>query len=510
MPGFMDIPRRTELIYHGGKKMNRLKNKKWLTVLVICIFVIGLIPICYLSGFVHATGDDYHYGAMAHWAWQDTHSLWKTLQASMQNTRSFWHGWQGTWFTVFLMGLQPEVFSPYAYWIVPFIMIGLNVLCTSLLTRYCFVKKLGLKNSAWAVINFTVLFAVIQFFPSTKSGIFWWNGTVHYIIPYCLAVIAILCFMKYIDCYRVRYWTGAFLCMAALGGCSYLAALLAPVILLALLCLYGRSRKKAFWLLIPLAVEMVGLAVSMLSPGNAIRGGEEFGFSAAKAVQTVIASFAEGFRTIGVYAKEKPFVWLMLVFLSLFVWYAWKECEKTHVSFRLPGMFVLFMFCVWCAMFAPGIYAGVEVSGGVPNTIFQVFLLTVTADIVYMLGWLRWKRNSRSAMKDSGKRLKKIILIMLAAGCIFIAGINRGTLKQTTFYKCVAFIKSGQADDYRMQMEERLAVLLDDSQKDIRLPEMNAEQGPFMHMEIMEDSTAWTNTVMCEFYRKDRVVRIGR
>ena len=489
--------------------MKQQNSKKIFALLVIAAFILSLVPVFYLAGYVHATGDDYHYGAMAHHAWQDTRSLVKTLQASADNTRAFWGGWQGTWFTIFFMGLQPEVFSPHAYWIVPIIMVGLNVLCTSLLSWYCLVKKAGLNVWAWIVVNFTVLFAALQFFPSTKSGIFWWNGTTHYIIPYCLALLAILCFMKFIGTYQKRYWAGAFFCMAALGGCSYLAALLAPVILIALLAVYGKRRKKAFWLLLPLAAEGVGLVISMLSPGNAIRGGEEFGFSVGKAVFTVAESFAEGFRTMVVYGKEKPFVWLLLLFLAVFVTDAWAGQEKPAFSFRWPGLFAAFMFCVWCAMFAPGLYAGVEVSGGVPNTIFQVFLLTAAADIVYVTGWLRCKAEA-GPFYEKWKKSRKAVFLGTAAVCLLIAGISRGTLKQTTFYNCVTFITSGRADDYKAQMEERLEILLDDSQKDIRLPEMNSDQGPFMHMEIMEDPDAWTNTVMCEFYRKDRVIRVGR
>lgn len=490
-----------------------MKKAKWdrlMVWLAAGVLMVSLVPVFYLAGYVHATGDDYHYGAMAHWAWVDTHSLWKTLQASVANTRAFWHGWQGTWFTIFLMGLQPEVFSPDAYGIVPFFMTGLNIVCTSLLTRYCLVRKLGMSSGAWAVVNFTILFVSLQFFPSTKSGIFWWNGTVHYIVPYCLAMLAILYFMRYMESGWKRYWAGAFLCMAALGGCSYLAALLAPIILIALLWVYGRKCTRAFWLLVPLAAEAVGLIASILSPGNVIRGGDGFGFSAGRAIHTVAESFAEGFRTLSVYAKEKPVVWILLMLLALFVWNYWVRQEKTVFSFRFPVLFAAFMFCVWCAMFAPGIYAGVEVSGGVPNTIFQVFLLTVAADIVYVTGWLRFWLGNRIRIQDMWKKSGKIVMAAIAAACILIAGINKGTLKQTTFYNCLTFLVSGQAADYKMQMEERLAVLLDDTQKDIRLPEMNSEQGPFMHMEIMEDPAAWTNTVMCEFYRKDRVVRIGR
>lgn len=191
------------------------------------------------------------------------------------------------------------------------------------------------------------------------------------------------------------------------------------------------------------------------------------------------------------------------------LWNLYCKMETMRFSFRLPFLFVAFLFCLWCAMFAPGIYAGVEVSGGVPNTIFQVFVLTAMAAIVYTLGWVRVKLGTERAQKE-WKIWRNWIFVSVAFLCLLTAGLQKGTLKETTFFNCLSYIASGRADDYKSQMQERLEILLDDSKKDIELPEMNSDQGPFMHMEIMEDPESWTNTVMCEFYRKDRVVRVGR
>lgn len=488
-----------------------MKQKKisCISWLVLLGFLLSLLPVFYLAGYVHATGDDYHYGAMAHWAWQDTHSLWQTLKASAENTIAFWHGWQGTWFTIFWMGLQPEVFSPNAYWIVPIFMVGINVLCTSVLTHYCMIQKLGLPAEGWIVTNAAVLFLSLQFIPSTKSGIFWWNGTAHYIIPYCLAMLSVWCFFRFIDTYRIRFGTGALLCMTALGGSSYLAALFAPIVLVALLLIYAKSRRKSLWLLVCFGAEMAGLMVSASSPGNAIRGGESFGFSASRAVETILQSFLQGMQTILQYVEEKPFVFVILILTAVFLWNLYCKMETMRFSFRWPFLFVAFLFCLWCAMFAPGIYAGVEVSGGVPNTIFQVFVLTAMAAIVYTLGWVRVKLGTERAQKE-WKIWRNWIFVSVAFLCLLTAGLQKGTLKETTFFNCLSYIASGRADDYKSQMQERLEILLDDSKKDIELPEMNSDQGPFMHMEIMEDPESWTNTVMCEFYRKDRVVRVGR
>lgn len=487
---------------------NQNKYHKLLSCLVIVAFLLSLIPVFYLCGYVHASGDDYHYGTLPHAAWLDTHSLWETLKAAGQTVINFWHGWQGTWFTMFLMSLQPEVFSPNAYWIVPIVMICINVFATSLLTRYLLVKRIGMDKSSWCLLNVLMMIAMFQFFPRVKSAIFWWNGAVHYIVPWVLAMLAIYGFFGYIDKKKAGYWWLAFLSLFCLGGSSYLAALLAPIILVYLLIIYGKSKKHSWWLVIPLAVEMIGLVISFIAPGNSVRGGEGFGFSAGKVFATIGMCFMEGLQTIGSYLTDMPFLFLFFLMAAIVAWEAFNH-DRPAFDFSWPGLFVVLMFCTWCAMFAPQIYSASEVSGGVPNTIFQVFVITVFADIVYMLGWI-YKKCERAQKEISINKFRRFSYPALVVVALIILVLGKGTLKQTTFYNCVSYITSGRADDYKIQMEERLAILLDDTQLDVELPEMNPDQGPLMHMEVMEDPEAWTSTVVRNFYRKERVVQVKR
>lgn len=488
------------------KKLKKIWNHKGLACLALLVFFVSLIPVFYLYGFVHATGDDYGYGAQTHAVWLATHSLWEVLKADIQTVKRYWIGWQGTWFTIFLMCLQPEVFSPGAYWIVPVLMVGMNVAATSLLTEYLLVRKMGMARSSWCILNLLTLFAMIQFFPSTKSGIFWWNGAVHYIVPWSLAMVAIFSFFRYADTLRFCYWFLALLCMFCLGGSSYLSALLAPIVLVYLLVLYAPKKPRVLLLLIPLAVEMGGLTVSFLSPGNTARGGEGFGFSLQRVFDTILMSFYQGMATIGDYFREKPAIFVIFLLAAIIAWEAWNSCQPKF-GFAYPVLFAALMFCTWCAMFAPGIYAAVEVSGGVPNTILQTFVLTGMADIVYITGWIRRKKGK--AVQDLTPFRKFSYPVFAAAVLLFLI-FSRGTLKETTFFNCTSYILSGQAEDYKLQMEERMAILLDDTKKDVELPEMNSDQGPLMHMEVMEDPGAWTNMVVQQFFQKDRVVRVPR
>ena len=196
--------------------------------------------------------------------------------------------------------------------------------------------------------------------------------------------------------------------------------------------------------------------------------------------------------------------------IAFVVWDAADNIQK-KVLFKMPVLFCVLMFCIYCAMFAPGIYAGTELSGGVPNMIFQIFVLTMTAGIIYVLLWLARKTESDISKRQLIDRRVKGSIAFAALVCgVLILLWGRSTLKTTTFYKCIDYIVSGQAEDYKEQMEERLAILLDDTVKDAQLPAMNQDQGPLMHMEVTKDVNGWTNQVVRDFYQKNSVVEIDR
>lgn len=467
------------------------------------IFICSLIPLLYTGTYAHATGDDYGYGFRAHHAWLDTQNIWQVLKAAARTVRIYYYSWQGTWFTIFLMALQPEVFSPGAYWIVPWIMILINTAATSAVLYECLVKRMQVSKAVFFSVDVLVLAAMIHFFPSTKSGIFWYNGTVHYIVPYCLAMLAVYCFLKFERKPGILCYLTAFVCMTCLGGSSYLAALLAAILLVYLLLIFGRKKKYMLWLLLPLVSELTGLYISFMSPGNSARGGEEFGFSVQKTVGTVLMCFVEGVRTGQKYWTEKPAA-MFLIVLAAFLVYVQIRRFPRRFAFRCPLLFVGAMFAVWCAMFAPGIYAGVEVSGGVPNTIWQVFVLTFLAELIYLGGWMAHKSEK---VLDVGKLEKGMILWgAVFLFCCFMVWNHKGTIKDTTIFNCYIYLSSGQAQDYRQQMEECKKVLLDDSLKEVYLPPINDDQGPLMHMPVTADAEAFTNRVVCEFYRKKSVL----
>lgn len=486
-------------------KRNVNIHTKKIAIFTGIVFLISLIPILYLSGYVHATGDDYGYGARTHQMWLSTHSVWQVLKAAGQTVQHYWIGWQGTWFTIFLMSLQPEVFWDNGYWIVPWIMLALTIFSTLYLTEYVMVQKLRLPKATWISCTLILLLAMIQYFPSTKSGIFWYNGTAHYIIPYSMALVAIRCCWSFADRKRKKDWIAAFICMALLGGASYLAPLLVLIAVAYLILCEWKTKKHVFYLCIPVAAELAGLIVSYLAPGNKSRGGEDFGIHGLLIVKTILECFVDGTKQIFLYLFKTPFILLCLVVIAVLLVNAFQKVRPTF-DFPYPVIVAVAMFCMYCAMYAPGVYAGVELSGGVPNTIYQVFLMTVFITVIYTVGWM----NHHFCKDEKMGKIKKAVcggLLMLA---LFLILVEKGTLKSSTSYQCYDYIVSGQADDYKAQMEERLSLLRNPELKNVELPAMNSDQGPLMHMEVMENPKEWTNTVVKQFFGKESVIEVPR
>ncbi len=478
---------------------------KNMSILSLVLFIISLIPICCLSFVNRATGDDYGYGAFTRTAWMQTHSLTEVAKAIGVTISQYYDGWQGTWFSIGVFALQPEVFSDKAYVIVVFLMLFLWIGSTVLLFRKILKEVYGLDK--WSLLLFLTVYLLLgmQFIPSTSSSIFWFNGCAHYMLPFAMCQAVVWCLICFIRKYQLRYLAGITILIALLGGSNYQAALFALIVLayIGIASFLKEKDKRLFLLGIPLAVEMIGLVISMKAPGNKVRGGEEFGFSAGKAAVTIGKCFTEGIRTVVGYWQEKPIVFVGLAVLFLVILEAAKKAGNRENLYH-PGIVAGALLCLFFAMQAPALYADVEVSGGVHNMNFLVFLLAAAGSLSVCAGRIAEK------IKGSPDGIHRNAVIPGLFLCVILVAFLRSGLKSSTSWVSLEYIKSGQAADYKEQMDIQTAILTDEDVTDAVIPFVNDRQGPLMSMPATKDPTAWTNTVMKQFYGKNSVVGIPR
>lgn len=266
---------------------------------------------------------------------------------------------------------------------------------------------------------------------------------------------------------------------------------------------------KFFWLLLPLFLLMVGFIFSAISPGNAARGGESYYFGVTKVLLTILESIKQGFwGGINWFITVRP---LFLTAPLLFI-VTWEQVDifKVRLKLKYPIRIIILLFLISCSVYAPGIYAQSEVSGGVPDSIYFVFILVYILGVIYLTCCLKKISYEKGWSLANSSWAKKFRAAVFLGEILFCLVFGKYLIGNMTDYICVNFICSGQLKDFEYQMQERLAILHDPEITNVVLPEMNNEQGPFLHMALLSDPNAYTNQATARFYGKESVIAIPR
>lgn len=501
-----------------GKLFHKLNNKvfAWCAAL---LFLGSMLPIWYLAFYARPSGDDYGYSALTHAAWLDTHSFIEVLKAAIQTVVNNYYLWNGDWATTFLFSLMPEVFVPYSFWIVPFIMTGFVIVSTLVFMHEICVKLVKLPMADCIIYTSLILLTAYQFIPSTAIGMYWYVGATHYMIPHAVGLLGIAWLSEYMRTKRQSRLFLLSLSIIFVGGSSYFTSLLMFMILLTVIVLgWKKDCKKVLLLLIPFVLGLICFIIQCKAPGNAVRGGENFGFDASRLVYTIMESLHRGIVTIGTYLREKTFAFVILFVIALFGIESMDNVtDKIRFPFPVPLLFVLSMFGCFSAMFAPEVYSEVYDSIGIslgPATIrYFIFLFAATFSVLYCEGWIifrvKRKNNAEKTGKNSFSDKYRIWVLFpgLLLAALFLL-MNRSWMRECVDRQVYEYVVSGQAEDFKDQIASQMKILLNDSIKDAYLVPINPEQGPLMHMPVTTDENAFTNQVVKNFYRKNKVVMI--
>lgn len=490
-----------------GVKLQNIRTP--LTWAAVLVFVLSLFPILALAGVDRASADDWSFGLLTHLAWVDTHSVLRVLQAAFASVKKYYFSWQGTWFSVFLFSLQPEVFSHDAYWIVPVLMTGLLIGGVSDFLYCLLVRFLHISRQDFLLIDAILLLVLIQFVPYQTSAIFWYNGAAHYTVPFALVMFACARFVRYALDFRKRDLALASLWMTLLGGTNYLTAIFGLGLFALFVVLFFCRGRRVLLMLIPMGLEMAGLLVSALAPGNAVRGGSTYRITVAGMLRAVGEALAHGMQGAWESFREYPVAMAVMLVLAVFLWDILREkVSELHLHFSCPGLVILYLWGLYCAVYWPVLFVGGSVSDGsvsvgVPNTIFWTFLLALFGSILYGLGWI--------CEKSGGTEKWRLPVYAAVFFVVFlILCICRIDLKNSTDYVCYYYIRTGRAAVYKEQMDELTAILTDESVEDAVVPFIVGEQEPLVHLPVTLDKEEWSNQKMAQFFRKKSLVAIPR
>lgn len=485
--------------------MTWITTKK-IAFLTCILFIITMLPTWYLAFYARPTGDDYGYSMGTRQAWLSTHSLIEVFKAGLETTKWMCTEWNGNWFTVFLFTLMPEVFVTYSFWIVPLSMTAIVIAGTICLAHEVLVKRLGLKWYESLMVSAIVLIASYQFIPSTYIGIYWYVGAMQYMFPHAIGLFLLVFLSKFERTGRIRYIVYSAVGTVMIGGSSIFTTMLVFMIYVCVEVLCVKQMRKILLLGIPFVTGSVAFYFQITAPGYAARVGSEFGFSGSRIIDTIVQSLIEGILSIGEYLRDKTCIFILFLITAVIMWECLQKTESTF-GFQLPGVFVLFMYGFYAAMFAPKLYAAVETSSGPATMEYLTFILCFTAAIIYLEGWIIHKQKQMGGGKtfDESKYHRNVILPVVFMCCLSVV-FFRGMLSESVFKRSIDYVVSGQAEDFKEQIASQMEILLDDSVKEAYLCPINDQQGPLIHMPVTENPEAFTNWAVAGFYGKDKVI----
>ena len=493
-------------------------NAKKAGLFVSIIFFLTLLPILYVGLHNYASGDDYWYGVHTYRGLVED-GLVGALKGSLLTVSEFYKNWQGTWFTMFLFTLSPHHFHEKGYVITTFLALGLLIGSFSYLADFYLNQKLKFGRGATTVIVCLVLYPAIQYIPRTTSGLFWFNGIMHYSVPFFLAVLAVVQSHKFLETKRKRNYVILFVCFVLLGGGSYLVPLAATLAVTLIMIsrikiLPSGEKKKKYhlfcnwsdlYILLAFLAELIGLIISFLAPGNRIRGGEEFGADPKWALQCIYYAIDRGIYLGEDYFLKNPITSIIYLLIALMTWQLMWKNRSLNLRFRFPLLFVLYMNGIYWACYVPEIYSRSDVSGGVPNTYFHIFLIITLANIIYVTGWcqnrlvLLWKKQTgcidpvarptgRLAFLCPGRFKKYILIPAIAAFSVLLPIITHFSPLITTNQYCEEYIRSGKLAKYEKVREEQYRILTDPSIQDAVVPEVDFDLYPVVHMPLPNEN----------------------
>lgn len=476
---------------------SRSVSLRVLAALVLAALMLCLIPLLLMGRYDVPCADDFNYGLNAHLALRQGASFFQVLGAALERTLVTYRIWQGSYSAVFLMCLQPAVFSEGLYCLTPFLMLGSLLGGLFCLSSLLFRRVLGLPRSLGLIFAGTLGLLWILLVPVPVQSFYWFNGSIYYTFYFGVSLAALALAVRQAQ----KGGHVLSLCLLAffLGGGNLVTGLSLAILAVSslVLLLAFRRREQARRLFLPALVLLLCFAVNIAAPGNAVRAQSVEGH-VPNAVAAVLGSFRAA-AVCGVRWLRLPMLAALLFLALLF----WRAVPASSFSFRFPGLVSQYSFCLYAAMFCPSMYAlGSIGEWRLTDIIFYAYLLLLAMNLLYWTGWFSRRRERARELRQPGL-LSSFACLALCLLCLLVSAKVGGGVSVAS---AVTSLHSGQAAAYARENRERLLILEDEQIRDAEL--LPYSDAPYLLFfdDITTDPENWRNQGVSVFYGKDSVV----
>ena len=535
----------------------KITTKNIFYIILIC-FILSVIPLYVIGMYAHPSVDDYYYGTETVQVWNETHSFASVVKCSFDEMINTYNIWQGNFSAIFLMRLQPGIFDEQYYFIAPLILLSAYI-GFSIFFFYTALKKIFKADSYLAAtVGICLTFVSMQLCATPSDSFYWFNGAIYYTFFYSLMLFlfALLIRMRTAKAAGTIILTAISSVSAFLiGGSNYAAALFMCIILAlsagaAVYFVILRKNKvirpyhMAAYIIVA-AAAMAGLFISMAAPGNALRQQSVGGSTGI--VKTFVYTFA-----FGGYSIAKVLNAPCLIFFICMIPVFYRIARRSGFTYRYPLLVAVFTFGLYCSMGTPVFYAqGLRMPYRMMNIIFFAAYVLITFNLIYFLGWIGNKFESKTfkqliggstaceepamiktdracislekvidcffeKIKASRKNALLALAISLCAfviaciGCIEVgeteyksgdAGFGKLPLSAAATLSLI----NGDAKTYDCELTARDEYLRStgDDEQFVTVPALSKRPAPIYHSDITDDPGDWHNAHVAMYYRKE-------
>ncbi len=496
---------KSKIIMEGFMETKKDKfpiSAKHIAIISMIILVISLIPILTNSIYNHPSADDYNYSKLTFNALKEGGILNLISNVGKTVVKTY-ISWQGTYSATAIMSLQPAIWGQQFYFLGTFIIVFALVFSVFYLLKKLIIDILHLHKENLLIIASALLIISIQTVPSLVQGLYWWNGASYYTLFYAFLLVELGLLIKYYQKKTKLTFVLISLFNILIAGGNFITAL-NQIILLTLLNIYLLYKKKDKSALLFLCLSIIGLLISALAPGNAIRGASIIGYSPIKAI---LLSFVYAAKDIILWTKLTNILFIIFILFFLFPSY-----QKINCKFSYPILFSLITFGIYSALYTPTLYAMASVGEGrLTNIIYYYYFDFMIINFYYWIGFIRWKFLEYKIVTPKFETKLELIVkhysipiiiffFLLSAATLYI---NRESL--TSFITAKDQIENS-SQTFDKEYKKRILLYEDDKLKEIHVKEFTVKPLSLFYSDISEDKDSWLNTPITKIYHKKYIV----
>lgn len=538
-----------------------------LSYLLIVIYALSLIPVLVIGKYDYPSADDFSMGLGTRLVYEATGSLLAVADKILSETVRYYRTWIGYFTSCLFTTVSPATFGEAWYALTPAVIllalhVGVAVFFYALME-----KALGMNRYARRCMTVLALFLMVQRMPEGSlrvEAFYWYSGAGNYTLTFSAGLLYLAFYVLSVCGVRSKN-RSLFLVLACImgflaGGGNYLSALSFAVVsvLFAVYLVKMKTRQGenssmgrlcVIGSLLPAAFYLCGFAVSCLSPGNRIRGGEAEGYGALK---SILLSLYYALS----YPLNQWMNWAVLLILALagvIFWMGFAEIEfsganakaggaaasekagetvrgaaapekagsgaqAVQLRFAAPFPAAVLAYGIVSCVVTPALYAqGNMDAGRIQSTFWLHAVLVLLLLEWYLVGGL-YRRFSKeqnasavsclqnasaaSCLRNgAGGFVRALLLFFLVLSLLAVKG-------NPDFYtgtSAVSELMDGSAAQYGRENEERLRILKNPREQDAVLPRYTVQPNLLYFEDVSEDPDDWINQKMSEYYGKNSI-----